>query len=218
MTTAQTTEAALRAIGLGPAHRVVAPALPVLAGFTRERLAEALSGFGFTAGVELGVLRGAYGAILAAANPGMTFTGIDHWAPYRVGPAVVSAAEQEAGYQAALARLAPYPNYTLLRQTSLQAVDLFRRHSLDFVYLDDDHEFGHVAQELAAWTPKVKGGGIVAGHDFKAYRWRGHRMHVVEAVTGFLAAKHIESGFVLPASHAKDNPSWAFIVPDGYRW
>jgi predicted O-methyltransferase YrrM len=37
--------------------------------------------------------------------------------------------------------------------------------SLDFVFLDDNHETVHVAKEMAAWWPKVKPGGILAGHD-----------------------------------------------------
>jgi len=37
--------------------------------------------------------------------------------------------------------------------------------SLDCVYIDCCHEYGCVKNDLKAWFPKVKKGGIVAGHD-----------------------------------------------------
>lgn len=37
--------------------------------------------------------------------------------------------------------------------------------SLDFVWLDDDHEQAHVAAEIDALWPKMKRGGLIVGHD-----------------------------------------------------
>lgn len=37
--------------------------------------------------------------------------------------------------------------------------------SLDFVWLDDDHTLPHVRSEIGALWPKMKDGGIIAGHD-----------------------------------------------------
>jgi predicted O-methyltransferase YrrM len=37
--------------------------------------------------------------------------------------------------------------------------------SLDCVYIDCCHEYECVKKDLDAWMPKVKKGGIVAGHD-----------------------------------------------------
>lgn len=38
--------------------------------------------------------------------------------------------------------------------------------SLDFVYLDARHDFAGVVADIHAWWPKVKVGGLFAGHDF----------------------------------------------------
>jgi len=38
--------------------------------------------------------------------------------------------------------------------------------SLDFVYLDARHDFVGVVADIHAWWPKVKVGGLFAGHDF----------------------------------------------------
>ena len=38
--------------------------------------------------------------------------------------------------------------------------------SLDFVYLDARHDFNGVFEDLSVWWPKLKMGGILAGHDY----------------------------------------------------
>ena len=37
--------------------------------------------------------------------------------------------------------------------------------SIDFVWLDDDHQQHHVAQEIEALWPKMSKGGLIVGHD-----------------------------------------------------
>lgn len=53
-----------------------------------------------------------------------------------------------------------------LRMASPEAAEHFDNHSLEFVYIDADHSFDAVWADIAAWLPKVKPGGILAGHDF----------------------------------------------------
>ena len=38
-------------------------------------------------------------------------------------------------------------------------------HSLDFVYIDADHSYASVVEDITAWKNKVKQGGFIAGHD-----------------------------------------------------
>lgn len=38
--------------------------------------------------------------------------------------------------------------------------------SLDFVFIDAGHDYTSVKKDIDAWLPKVKSGGILAGHDF----------------------------------------------------
>ena len=56
--------------------------------------------------------------------------------------------------------------YTLMRTISLQAVNNFLDGQLDFVYVDGDHTRPNVDNDLEAWWPKVRQGGLLAGHDF----------------------------------------------------
>ena len=37
---------------------------------------------------------------------------------------------------------------------------------LDFVYIDANHNYECVKEDIEHWYPKVKVGGIIAGHDF----------------------------------------------------
>ncbi len=41
----------------------------------------------------------------------------------------------------------------------------FNDGAFDFVYIDADHSYEAVKRDIAAWLPKIKPGGIIAGHD-----------------------------------------------------
>lgn len=61
--------------------------------------------------------------------------------------------------------------------TTEQAAKLVPDGSLDFVFIDADHSYEGVKQDIESWSPKVKKGGWITGHDYAPY-WRG----VVRAV------------------------------------
>lgn len=49
---------------------------------------------------------------------------------------------------------------------SIKAAKLFEDKSLDFVFIDGSHTYEAVTEDLAAWFPKIKQGGVMTGHDF----------------------------------------------------
>lgn len=53
--------------------------------------------------------------------------------------------------------------------SSVDASKLYADASLDLVYLDGDHSYDGVRSDIDAWLPKVRSGGILAGHDFAHY-------------------------------------------------
>jgi hypothetical protein len=75
---------------------------------------------------------------------------------------------------------ANYP-YVVHRMDSLELSSKFDNDSIDFLFIDTDHSYEHVSKELKAWYPKVKKGGIIAGHDYNSAGGGG----VVEAVDEF---------------------------------
>lgn len=52
------------------------------------------------------------------------------------------------------------------KTTSEIAARNMLNHYLDFVFIDGDHSYEEVKKDLKLWYPKVKTGGIFAGHDF----------------------------------------------------
>lgn len=55
--------------------------------------------------------------------------------------------------------------FELIREDSVTASNRFDDGSLDFVYLDADHSEAGLVADICAWFPKVREGGIIAGHD-----------------------------------------------------
>ncbi len=73
-------------------------------------------------------------------------------------------------------------NVTLLRSKSLDAVGNFADGSLDFAYIDGDHCFDPVMQDLICWARKVRNGGLIMLHDYAAF-WQGGVRYAVDAYT-----------------------------------
>ena len=59
----------------------------------------------------------------------------------------------------------------MLRSDSQDGSELFNDESLDFVYIDANHKYEYVKQDISLWYPKVRKGGIVAGHDYLKLDW-----------------------------------------------
>jgi predicted O-methyltransferase YrrM len=71
-----------------------------------------------------------------------------------------------------LGRMEPYKNrYILLREYSETAARLIENQSLDFVFIDGNHAYEFIVQDIQTWLPKVKPGGLLSGHD---YHVKGH--------------------------------------------
>lgn len=53
-----------------------------------------------------------------------------------------------------------------IRKTSTDAAKSFNDESLDAIFVDANHAFKYVLEDLYAWWPKVKKGGFMAGDDY----------------------------------------------------
>jgi beta-1,4-mannosyl-glycoprotein beta-1,4-N-acetylglucosaminyltransferase len=70
----------------------------------------------------------------------------------------------------------------VIKGDSAQSANLFPDKHFECVFIDADHSYEAVKKDLAAWWPKVKGGGILCGHD---YMWAGVRQALEEKFGAF---------------------------------
>jgi hypothetical protein len=88
-------------------------------------------------------------------------------------------------------RLAPY-NVTFVRANSMDAVRDVPDESLDFVFIDANHTFDYVMQDIIEWSKKVRPGGMVSGHDY----FRCRNFGVVPAVDVYTREHLIHQWFI----------------------
>ena len=68
-------------------------------------------------------------------------------------------------YEQVKEKLSKYKNVQLIRDFSHNAVRLFDDNIFDIVWIDGNHVFDYVYQDIMDWYPKVKDGGILSGDD-----------------------------------------------------
>jgi hypothetical protein len=166
-----------------------------------------LKEIGFKKGVEVGVYRGHYSEALMRVNPKLDLTGVDAWKVYRGYKDYTNPDLENGVYEDALAR-ANHRGFKLIKAFSMDAVQQFEKESLDFVFIDSNHDFRHVTEDVEEWSKRVRKDGIVSGHDFFEDWHEGYGVR--EAVTGWCQAYRIKPLFVLDREPC---PSWMYIKP-----
>ena len=51
------------------------------------------------------------------------------------------------------------------RMDTAAAAEMYQDRSVDFVFVDDSHTYSNTRADVIAWLPKLKSGGVIAGHD-----------------------------------------------------
>jgi len=120
-------------------------------------------------GVEVGVQAGHNAARILEQCRISNLYLVDPWAPY-----VQRDYHWDFSYMypKVVERFKNDDRVTIIRDTSLNAVRGFQAESLDFVYIDAVHEELPVQEDVEAWYPKIRIGGIISGHDF-SQPWPG---------------------------------------------
>ncbi len=57
--------------------------------------------------------------------------------------------------------------YKLVKDDSAAAAAMFKEKSVDLVFIDANHSYECVRADIAAWLPRIKSGGTMAGHDYE---------------------------------------------------
>ena len=91
----------------------------------------------------------------------------------------------------------------LIKEFSNKAVHLFPDNFFDFVYIDGDHTYDCVTEDLENWWKKVKYGGMLGGHGYWHHP-REENHDVIRAVDGFIDRYTLRDEFYLTGGlHAK---------------
>jgi hypothetical protein len=180
----------------------------------RDGLASLFCELGFKEGAEIGVETGGYSEVLLRANPGLKLYCVDPWKAYRGYRDHVDQKKLDHFYGVASARLEPLGG-VIVRKFSMDAVKDFKGGSLDFVYIDGNHNFSHVAQDIHEWGRKVKSGGIVSGHDYQKFK-RPTEVHVMCVVNGYTYSYGISPWFLTTSKETVDGVEQH--TPKSYFW
>lgn len=132
----------------------------------RIELAREFAYLGFKVGAEIGVHEGTYSKELCQANPGLKLYSVDPWKAHPGYKDIKKLSTFSNAHEQAVRRLKPY-GCILVRKMSLDAVKDFEDESLDFVYIDANHQWEWVVRDIIEWTRKVRKHGIVSGHDYE---------------------------------------------------
>ena len=123
-------------------------------------------------GVEIGVFKGQFSKAILENWPGTLYM-VDPWRP--LGDEYLDSSNHAlhaTAYQETMNAIHGFEDRAfMIRALSNQAVHLFADNSLDYVYIDGNHAYDWVKEDLEIWWPKLKSGGIMAGHDYLLVDW-----------------------------------------------
>jgi hypothetical protein len=184
---------------------------------TRLDLPTLFKELGYKVGAEIGVFEGYFSEILCQSNPELKLYSIDAWQFYPTHRNFRKQRHYDAAYEIAKNKLSAYPNSKIIKKWSMDAAPDFPDESLDFVFIDGNHEFRYVADDIAEWSKKVKRGGIISGHDFGRSHDRqfGNVKDVVEAWT---QAKGINPWFVFETEKYMNNRESPDYRENAWMW
>jgi hypothetical protein len=101
-----------------------------------------------------------------------------------------------------------FDKFVLIRQSSKLARDIFPFGTMDFVYIDGNHSYESVKDDLIWWN-QVREGGIFGGHDYDSYDGQD----VKKAVDEFVKENNLELHNLGGRTNGGGGVEWAIIKP-----
>jgi hypothetical protein len=133
---------------------------------------------------EVGVRSGTNAFNILSEYPIKHITLIDPYAPYIDGEnAVTEEAQNRELYQVLLTMRPLFGRVSLMLMSSVEASKFFPFEYFDYVYIDANHSYESVKEDLINWYPKTK---LLAGHDYG-----GSHKGVVQAVDEFVSNNNL---------------------------
>lgn len=142
-------------------------------------------------GVEIGVHRGNSSRLLLQSFQNLTLIMVDPWkqsarqSDYYAsgdGCAKMTQPEHEIAYRESVEITEEFSDRRIIvRTTSTQAARVVSD-DLTFVFVDGNHTYAAVKNDLLTWYPKILPGGVLCGHDMNHPRDRSGKWGVTKAV------------------------------------
>jgi len=164
---------------------------------TRVDLARLFAELDYRTGAEIGTARGSFAITMSINNPKCKLYCVDAWSIYDDCHDFTDQNVLNDNFRAAKLRLERFENVEIINKFSMDAVKDFDDGSLDYVYIDANHEFPFVAEDLFYWSKKVRMGGIVSGHDYLIKPRSDGVVQVKEVIHAFTEAFNIRPWFVV---------------------
>jgi len=149
-------------------------------------------------GVEIGVKEGKFSERILRLWEGRVLYSVDPWREFGQNEYIdvsnVPQQQQDALYLQTIRRLLTFDRRSVVwRLTSKEAAEILSNDTLDFCYIDADHNYRGISEDLRLWHPKVKRGGVLAGHDYipDGKYWYGE-FGVQRAVNEFVEASKLD--------------------------
>lgn len=158
----------------------------------------------FKTGVEIGVDHANFSHLMVENNTQLKLYGVDPYLKYGEYREYDSQEQMDEIYRQAQERMANYVSdgvYEFIRKPSLEAVKQFKDGSLDFVYIDGNHEADYPYLDIKEWGKKVKKGGMIAGHDY--VRIKVLDFTIKDALKKYTRENNIDTWFVLGSYQVK---------------
>lgn len=139
--------------------------------------------------VEIGVFKGDFSECIIKMDPSKLHL-IDPWDSIMDVPARWHATSQEemnSIKQEVVDKFSSNPKVSIIEKYSVDALDDFADESLDWVYLDANHSYSFVVQDLSNWWEKIKPGGFICGNAYQDDNFHVEVLDfgVIEAVGSF---------------------------------
>ena len=155
---------------------------------------------------EVGVLWGKNLDNMSKGHHRVLCFGVDTWGDSEEFGANDAQRDMGACYKRARSLMNSRRNVVLLRVPSLVAAGFFPDGFFDLIYIDANHVYDRVKEDMGAWWPKVRTGGVLSGHDYMENEINGVRFGVIEAVNEFIA-RHMLDLHVTTDQY----PSWMVV-------
>ena len=134
-----------------------------------QAVPEMLNSLNMQVGVEVGVFKGQFSKHLLENWPGTLWL-VDPWRAFDDTEGYIDASNHkhhQTAYTETMNRLEGYENRAfMLRGLSSDMASRFQDGELDFVYIDGNHAYDWVKEDIALWWPKLRSGGLLMGHDY----------------------------------------------------